>query len=87
MLVNYNEEGLVCNEHGNKVVAREEVVDDKVFYKVLGKSGRLYKKDISIRDKKEGWRLVSVNQDCFQLYLEYLKTNKEYRYNEATRKL
>ena len=86
-MVNYDESGCVCNEKVNKVVAREEVFEDKVFYKVLGKSGRLYKKDVSVRDKKEGWRLVSVNQDCFQLYLEYLKTNKEYRYNEATRKL
>ena len=57
-------------------------------YKVLGKSGSLYKKDLSLKDKnKEGWRLISVSEECFNLYIEYLTKGVEFRYYEALRKV
>lgn len=85
MLELYGENGEVIA--GGKCYAVTERIDNKAFYRVLVKSGRLYKKDFSLRDKREGWTLRDVTETCFNMYIEYLKTNFEHRYYEALRLL
>ena len=85
----YDENGKEYKSEGKfKVCGCKEQIEKSARYKVLGKSGSLFKKDLSLREKnKDGWRLIEVAEDCFNLYIEYLKTGSEFRYYEAYRKV
>lgn len=85
----YDEDGKEYIKEGvYKLCAFKESKIGQPRCKILSKSGSLFKKDLSLKDKnKDGWRLIEVNEECFSLYLEYLKKGSEFRYYEALRKV
>ena len=71
-----------------RICAYKGVGEKNITCKVLSKSGYLFKKDLPLKDKnREEWKLINVNENCFNLYLEYLKTGAEFRYYEALRQI
>lgn len=71
-----------------RICAYRGVGEKNIICKVLSRSGYLFKKDLSLKDKnREEWKLINVNENCFALYLEYLKTGAEFRYYEALRQI
>lgn len=86
----YDEQGQthLKPEECKRVCAQEGGAKNYPQYFVLAKSSKLFQVDANLRDKnQDGWRLVPVSYDCFNLYTQYLKNPTETRYRASSRQL